>query len=61
MISREGPPKWAKVLVAVLGVALILWELLIDDSEHWVIYGPAIVMTGVPLPFLDRFMERLGR
>lgn len=31
------------------GIALIVYETVIDQAEHLVVYGPAFALTGLPL------------
>lgn len=50
------PPTWARSVAFLTGVGLIIWETVIDKGEHLVVYGPAFLLTGLPIA---RGVERI--
>lgn len=50
------PPPWARSTAFITGIGLIVWETVIDNAEHLIVYGPAFALTGLPVA---RGVERL--
>lgn len=59
-ISPPWPPVWARSVAFLTGIGLIVYEAVIDQSANLVVYGPAFLLTGLPLArgvekLLDKF------
>jgi len=54
------PPEWARSIAFLTGIGLIVWETVVDHAEHLIVYGPAFLLTGLPLARgVDHLLERL--
>jgi hypothetical protein len=43
------------------GIGLIIWETVIDQAEHLIVYGPAFALTGLPLARgVEKILDRFG-
>lgn len=47
--AQEWPPPWARTVAFTVGMGLIVWETVIDQAQHLIVYGPAFALTGLPL------------
>jgi hypothetical protein len=47
--AAPWPPPWARTVAFLTGIGLIIYETVIDHAEHLVVYGPAFLLTGLPL------------
>lgn len=61
--ERPWPPEWARSVAFLTGIGLIVWETVIDQAAHLMVYGPAFALTGLPLAkgiaeLLDRFSKK---
>ena len=43
------PPNWARSVGFMVGIGLIVWETVVDQAAHLVVYGPAFLLTGLPI------------
>ncbi len=60
--SQPWPPQWARSLAFLVGVGLIVWEAVVDQSAHLIVYGPAFALTGLPLARgVDKILDRVSR
>jgi hypothetical protein len=50
------PPPWARTISFFVGIGLIVWETVIDQAAHLIVYGPAFALTGLPIA---RGVERM--
>jgi len=54
------PPNWARSVAFMTGIGLIIWETVIDNAEHLIVYGPAFLLTGLPLARgVETILDRL--
>lgn len=54
------PPEWARSIAFMTGIGLIIWETVIDNAEHLIVYGPAFLLTGLPLARgVETILDRL--
>jgi hypothetical protein len=52
------PPPWARSVAFLTGIGLMVWETVIDQAAHLVVYGPAFVLTGLPVAKgLEHFLD----
>jgi hypothetical protein len=60
------PPPWARSVAFLTGIGLIVYEGVVDQSAHMILYGPAFALTGLPfargieklLDFLSKFTKK---
>lgn len=58
---QTWPPPWARSIAFMVGISLGVWEAVLDDSQHLIVYGFAFALTGLPLARgLDRLLETFG-
>lgn len=54
------PPEWARSIAFMTGIGLIVWETVIDNAEHLIVYGPAFLLTGLPIARgVETILDRL--
>ena len=54
------PPEWARAVAFMTGIGLIVWETVIDNAENLIVYGPAFLLTGLPLARgVETILDRL--
>lgn len=54
------PPPWARSVAFLVGVGLTIWETVIDEAAHLVVYGVAFLLTGLPIARgVERILELL--
>ncbi len=54
------PPEWARSVAFLTGIGLIVWETVIDQAAHLFVYGPALLLTGLPLARgVEKILDRL--
>lgn len=59
--AEVWPPPWARGVAFSVGITLIVWETVIDNVEHIVVYGPAFALTGLPVARgVERLIELIG-
>ena len=47
--QQAWPPPWARSTAFFVGIALMCWESVIDKGTHLFIFGPAFMLTGLPI------------
>lgn len=54
------PPNWARSVAFMVGLGLMVWETVIDQAAHLVVYGPAFLLTGLPIARgVETILDRL--
>lgn len=43
------PPPWARKVAFFFGLGMMAWEMTLDALAHAWLFGPAFVLTGLPL------------
>jgi len=60
MPQTPWPPRWARTLAFLVGIGLMTWETTVDQSAHLVAYGPAFLLTGLPIARgAEKFIDAL--
>lgn len=55
------PPPWARSVAFLVGIALMVYETVIDEAAHLIVYGPAFALTGLPLARgVEAMVDKLG-
>lgn len=47
--DQPWPPPWARSLAFMVGIGLMIYETVIDHAQNLVVYGPAFLLTGLPV------------
>jgi hypothetical protein len=54
------PPPWARSMAFLTGLGLMVWETVIDHAAHLVVYGPAFLLTGLPIARgVEKLLDKL--
>lgn len=54
------PPPWARSVAFFVGLGLMGWETVADHAAHLVVYGPAFLLTGLPIARgVETLLDRL--
>jgi len=55
------PPPWARGVAFMTGIGLMVFEAVVDQSQHVAVYGVAFMLTGLPLARgLDKLLDVIG-
>lgn len=46
---EQWPPEWARTVAFFVGLGLMGYETVLDKAAHLVVYGPAFLLTGLPI------------
>lgn len=47
--NPEWPPPWARTAAFTTGIGLMIYETVVEHGAHLVVYGPAFMLTGLPI------------